>query len=1152
MKFALLYPFYPAPAKQTQGIIPLGICQIKSKLCQMGYDSKVFDLNFIDHRLKKWFLSNMPALKWYILKGGCEIDGYLLKLMNENHLLDFDALCFSIFSFEQLIISLALSKFAKTKNKIVVLGGSYCDQNSELMKDFKFVDFMIRGTGEVGIESMIRVIDGRTDGNVKNIVYRQSDKSLITAPLENSVRDMSLPDFSDLPLDRYKDQVGCLAIPYCIGIGCSNRCHYCSSHKNMPPLHKDPKQIGCDIRLLKDQYGARYFFLMCNLFNISETYMQDVARELAPLGITWGTSVTYKNISIETLRLMKESGCRKFSIGLETGSQRLLEAMNKKINVKSVRLLEEVKHVGINNRINIILGLPGETREDVLKTVDFLKQHQSVIDEVYFMLFQLHKGAYIFDHPEQFGLRLVQCENGVFEKYVFNHAYRYLLDDQPKVLSMEKYPHYDLVKSFIKKYRVKEERVAGVLRKRILFYYHHFGGCGHGMRILSLCKALQSVGKFKILVINSGIPQPELGIERYAKVYNLPSLRAADNLFTGLAANVGQDLRAVLKKRCALLQKIAEKFLPDLAVIEHFPFGRLRLTEEILDFIHQLKERRCSIYSSTRDLILQKGKREYFNLFNGIFIHEDPHYESWGEAPCNSMYTGRVHPYAEFVSGQKKVAGAAPGPISKKFVVVSIGGGLDGHELLDKLIQIKPKVDEQYPCRFMIFTGKTYPEERYAKLQKKLPKDCQIVQWDSHLMEYICTADLFISMGGYNSINSHLLTKAASMVFPRLSDEEQRLRVQRYGLPYYDYQAISREDLLNEICLKLATGPQEKKRTSMAGAQVTARIIMQAMDLKNAKIRLMTQCNLDCAMCSWKNTDERLDEQRVYTLLDELWMLSVRGVNFTGGEPTLYPGLERVMRYAKAKGFHVSLSTNGFNLDALKRVVVFLNSVDISIDSPDAQLNDKIRGRRGAYAAALQSIRYLCANGIKPHINVTVRPDNYKGIHQIIGIISRDIASISFTLVDTSMNKLKELEFTHDELEDYYGDEVVRIFEAAEKYTLPVRITPFLDCFAGQETRNIFEEICFNKKGYMSRLHEIFSLTQQKCRRTNGQIRINANGDVRPCCYLDDVQIPLGNINNEPLWKIVINDHWFKGIVQVQPGRGVCASCYQGYGKYRK
>ncbi|MCK5082781.1 MAG: radical SAM protein [Candidatus Omnitrophica bacterium] len=686
--------------------------------------------------------------------------------------------------------------------------------------------------------------------------------------------------------------------------------------------------------------------------------------------------------------------------------------------------------------------------------------------------------------------------------------------------------------------------------KKIIFYYHHFGGYGHGMRIYSICKALQSIGKYKIWVINSGTEQPELGIDRYAKVFNLPPVIAAESLFEGL--NSGTDIHKTLAQRQMLLKKIAAKFGPDLAVIEHFPFGRMGLENEILGFIGELKRKDCKVYSSVRDLILTKGKQEHFGQFKGIFIHEDPHFNHSSDAPGNSVFTGRVHPYGKSASGQRGDLRKSLDLGSKKLIVASIGGGLDGHELLAKLADIKPRIDDRNPCVLMVFTGKSFPDEKWTALEKGLPRDCRLIRFHPDLMGYVDAADLFISMGGYNSVNSHLLTDTPSMIFPRLSDDEQQVRADQYGFKCYDYVDISPDELLAAIGEKLTIASEIKKTAEMNGAQRTARLIAKALELKRAKIRVKTKCDLNCSMCSWKDKDEQLEEQRIYAVLDDLAMLSVEMVNFTGGEPTAFAKLELVMDYAKHKGFQVSLSTNGFNQKALERIVPYLDHVDISIDSHLEHLHDAIRGRKGAYAATLKSIEYLSAKGIQPHINVTVRPDNYKGLHQLISDLSTQISSISFTLVDTSMNREEELIFSYKDLEAYYFDEVLNIFKESVTYSVPVRITPSFDDLLGLNSPNVLAEMVRHREKYFSRFHEIFTLDGKDCQIAKEQIRINANGNVRPCCYLDDEHIPFGNINSIPLTEIVTGDKYFDHTLNVKEGVDVCSVCRQGYAGYRE
>ena len=455
---ALIYPFYSVSSQQTQDV-PLGICQIKSKLYQQGYDSKVFDLNFSNKSIKYSLLSNIEATKLFILNGNAAIEKNLCSLICRHDFDQFDIFCFSIFSFEQLLVSLALSKVLKERNKKIIFGGSFCKDNKQLMEDFKFIDFMVTDTGELGVESVVKILEGGLDEeNLKNIIYREKDSSVKVSNVKNDVHMTSLPDFQDLDLDNYRDANGNLEIPYGISIGCALRCHYCTSHANQYPLYKDPKQIAKDLKYLKDKYRASRFFLICNFFNTSDDYMNDVASELLPLDIEWATCVIYKDISIETLRVMKKSGCRKLLMGLESGSQKMLDSMNKKVKLESCHLFKKIDAVGIKMRVNIILDLPGEGKRDILETAIFLKRHQEFIERVHFMMFQLNKGAYIFNNLEQFNMKLIKNESDPFGKYLYFHSYTVGSDKTVKPQMLEDYGFYDIIKPFIYRYKSEESK----------------------------------------------------------------------------------------------------------------------------------------------------------------------------------------------------------------------------------------------------------------------------------------------------------------------------------------------------------------------------------------------------------------------------------------------------------------------------------------------------------------------------------------------------------------------------------------------------------------------------------------------------------------------------------------------------------------------
>jgi len=702
--------------------------------------------------------------------------------------------------------------------------------------------------------------------------------------------------------------------------------------------------------------------------------------------------------------------------------------------------------------------------------------------------------------------------------------------------------------------------------KKILFYYHHFGGLGHGTRILSICKALNKCdNNYEIIVINSGKPQPELNINKYAKVINLPYFGARRGLFSGLSSK--GDVKSTFEKRKKILDKIAKIFSPDIAIFEHFPLGRGSLEKELVHVIKKMRQNNCKIYSSVRDIIEQKVDVERLEknleLFAGVLVHsdEDIGFVTSFKKPKilkeKTIFTGRMVPRRkDELIGKNKIRQRL-GLGNKKLIVASIGGGIDGHKIINKLIDIKEELDKKLDTLLLITTGLSINPKIYEQFKNKIKnkKDILITKFNPNYLDYVNAADLSISMGGYNSVNNALLTNTKSMIFPRITDKEQKLRAAHLKnfFEVLDYNKISNDELISKIVENINKTKGIKYDKGLNGAEMTARFLVISSSLNDMKIRLTTNCNLNCDMCSWKKKNERLAFPKVKEIINQAKLFGVETINFTGGEPTLYKEFEKLILHAKESGSKISLSTNGvFGKEKLNFIAKHVNLVDISLDSPESYKNDKIRGMNGAFEKTIETIKELSKKGIKSHINVTVRPDNFQGIHKIIPLLSDYIKSVSFTLVDTSINKSEKLRFSKEQLESFYFDEFLLILKETINKKIKLKTSPFFRELDKQQLDNesLLIELLFNKEKYRASLASIFGHSDNACDIAKKQIRINANGELSPCCYLDDYNIQIGNINEKSLLETLISDKYFDFVNNAFEGKGKCSVCKQGYRIY--
>lgn len=700
--------------------------------------------------------------------------------------------------------------------------------------------------------------------------------------------------------------------------------------------------------------------------------------------------------------------------------------------------------------------------------------------------------------------------------------------------------------------------------KKILFYYHHFGGLGHGTRILSICREIKRLYKnAKIVVVNSGKSQPESGISKYAKVINLPEIEKRGEFNINKESN---NFNEKMNKRQKILESIHLKFQPHVAVFEHFPFGRTDLHDEIDDFIDLLREKNVKIFSSVRDIIINEYDNrieDFSEKINAILVHSDKELIStrfdlpeW--IKDKQIITERVFYKSkeELIPKDKIINKLGLKESDKELIIVSVGGGIDGHDMIKRIIKIKKELDKHFKSTLLISTGTSVNKNTFREI-KYLAKDnddIKITKYNPNLLDYINASDLFISMAGYNSFNNSILTGVKTIFFPREKDEEQLKRIQTFEGGDYITNNMTDDDLKKKIIDVINEKNVNFEKFANEGATNTARFLLNSCEAESLKIRVTTECNLDCDMCSWKDKKERIPIKKIKDVIKDGYLLGVSTVNLTGGEPFLYPNIEKIVKYIKERQMRASISTNGsFNPENYNSIAESIDYVDISLDSFEKETHEKIRGRKDCFTKTLDSIKKFYEKDIKVHINVTVRTDNYRGIHKIINLIGEYARSISFTLVDTSMNSIEELIFSKEELETFYFDETPLILREAAKYSLKVEINPFFEEISSLvESEEMLRELLLNKDKYIHNLDNIFKFENNTCTLAGKSIRVNTDGKITPCCYLDDTQPNIGNIFKDSLIKMFMSKRYFEFINNAEPGKKECKYCKSGYVGYAK
>lgn len=237
-----------------------------------------------------------------------------------------------------------------------------------LIEKTPYIDKFLIGEGEI---LFLRYLEGQLPGDRK--VYTSEDINNEMAALDS----LDLPDFSDFDLSGYP------LIPSYTSRGCVYHCSFCTEASFWKKYRKKSvKKIARDLEESSRKYGRRIFVLTDCLINPLVT---DLAREMLArdLNIYWDVYLRVdKHVCDPDYTLLwRRGGFYRARIGIETGSQQVLDLMDKKITIEqSKAAIASLAGVGIKTTTYWAVGHPGETEEDFQQTLDFLTEMQ---DEIY-------------------------------------------------------------------------------------------------------------------------------------------------------------------------------------------------------------------------------------------------------------------------------------------------------------------------------------------------------------------------------------------------------------------------------------------------------------------------------------------------------------------------------------------------------------------------------------------------------------------------------------------------------------------------------------------------------------------------------------------------------------------------------------------------
>jgi len=276
------------------------------------------------------------------------------------------------------------AKIAKeiNPNIKIILGGPHVIIYPEETINIPEVDFVVLGEGEQVIKQLLDNISNPDKlKKIKGIVFKENDKIINTGRTE-FITNLNVLPFPARHLTPYKKYFSIVSSNRPVTTmftsrGCPYRCLFC----DRPTFEKffrarSAKNVVDEMEECK-KMGIKEIFIYDDTFGVDRQRVIDICKEIIKrnLKIFWDVRTRVNTVDTELLKKMKKAGCQRIHYGVEAGTQKILNVLRKGITLEQVeKAFEWTKRAGIETAGYFMIGSPTETKEDILKTIKFMKK----------------------------------------------------------------------------------------------------------------------------------------------------------------------------------------------------------------------------------------------------------------------------------------------------------------------------------------------------------------------------------------------------------------------------------------------------------------------------------------------------------------------------------------------------------------------------------------------------------------------------------------------------------------------------------------------------------------------------------------------------------------------------------------------------------
>lgn len=299
-----------------------------------------------------------------------------------------------------------LGRLAQAKRVPLVLGGPVFNMQdtANAWRSISGLAAIVGGEVDLTLHRIIDAVCAGEDLLQFDGVMLPDGRTRGPAPPLRDLDRSPIPDFTDFPWDKYRVRI----VPLMTGRGCQwNRCVFCSDIVSASGRTFRTRSVESVLAEMEEQsrrhQTLNFLFLDLKLNSNPAMFrgiIENIQRRVP--GAEWIGTVHVdqrkdNGLSRRDLRDAVVAGMRRVSFGLESGSQRMLDAMDKGCTVESnAEFIRTAYEAGLSVRCTMFKGFPGETPDDLIKTAEFLERHAAFIDRVRFNEFSVLQDTPIY------------------------------------------------------------------------------------------------------------------------------------------------------------------------------------------------------------------------------------------------------------------------------------------------------------------------------------------------------------------------------------------------------------------------------------------------------------------------------------------------------------------------------------------------------------------------------------------------------------------------------------------------------------------------------------------------------------------------------------------------------------------------------------